>query len=151
WLTDRPDHKAPTLDELGDPVLTRAYNLLRVQGYGRQVLDFGDNRIIVSSEPVKMLAGRDWLVLIIGPETDFVGFVSQSAVATLVMSVLVVVIVAGLSILLAWRSVSAERRANAAAANRHELETRSRTFVELARTPAPSDGGEDESLESALE
>ena len=33
--------KAPLLDELGDPVLTRAYDLLRVEGYGRKVLDFG--------------------------------------------------------------------------------------------------------------
>jgi YD repeat-containing protein len=152
WLaTDRPDQKAPMLDELGDPVLTRAYNLLRVQGFGRQVLDFGDNRIIVSSEPVRMLGRRDWMVMIVVPETDFVGFVSESAVGTLVMSVLVVLIVAGLSVLLAWRNVAADRRANAAAQQQHALEARSRIFVELARTSAPADGAADETLESAVE
>jgi len=82
------------LDDLGDPILARAYSRLRVEGYGRQVLDFGDRRIIVSSEPVSMMTDRNWVVLIVVPETDFLGFVSDSAVAALVMSVLVVLIVA---------------------------------------------------------
>ncbi|MFO1158992.1 MAG: hypothetical protein U1E60_09145 [Reyranellaceae bacterium] len=32
--------------------MTRIFNHLRVAGFGRQVLDFGDQQIIVSSEPV---------------------------------------------------------------------------------------------------
>src|SRR5262245_55522192 len=53
WLpADRPEVKAPMLDELDDEVLTRVYNRLRVEGYGRKVLEFSDRRIIVSSEPV---------------------------------------------------------------------------------------------------
>jgi class 3 adenylate cyclase len=152
WLpADKPDAKAPMLDELGDPVLTRAYNRLRVQGYGRQVLDVEDHRIIVSSAPVSMIAGRDWVVLIVVPETDFVGFVSDSAFAALVMSVLVVLIVAGLSSLLAWRNMTAERRVADAAARHQALEVRTRTFVELARNNAPADAAEDEALETALE
>ena len=31
-------------------------NRLRIEGYGRKVLDIGDRRIIVSTEPVSMLA-----------------------------------------------------------------------------------------------
>ncbi len=73
-----PEAKAPRLDEVGDPVLTRAYDLLRIEGYGRKTLDFGQERIIVSSEPVRRLTSRDWVVLIVVPETDFVGFVSDS-------------------------------------------------------------------------
>src|SRR5216683_3142653 len=130
WLpSDNPNVKAPLLDELGDPVLERVYNRLRVEGYGRKILDFGNRRIIVSSEPVSMMTDRNWVVLIVVPETDFLGFVSDSAVAALVMSVLVVLIVAGLSGLLAWRNVMAERRANAAAARQQSIETRTRTFV----------------------
>ncbi|MBV8191607.1 MAG: GAF domain-containing protein [Alphaproteobacteria bacterium] len=152
WLpASGPDQKAPMLDELGDPVLARAYNLLRMRGPGRQVLDFANERIIVSSEPMKMLTGRDWSALIVVPETDFIGFVSDSALAALVMSVLVVLTVAGLSGLLAWRNLLAERRAAAAASRQQALELRSRTFVELARAGPPSDGGTDESLEAALE
>src|SRR6266850_2100701 len=152
WLpADRADAKAPMLDDLGDPVLARAYSRLRVEGYGRQVLYFGDRRIIVSSEPVSMMTDRNWVVLIVVPETDFLGFVSDSAIAALVMSVLVVLVVAGLSGLLAWRNVMAERRASAAAARQQAIETRTRTFVELARASGPTDGAPDEGLETALE
>ncbi|MGH8432399.1 MAG: cache domain-containing protein, partial [Solimonas sp.] len=63
WMpAERPDAKAPMLDELGDPVLTRTFNRLRVEGYGRKVLEFADKRIIVSSEPVRMMADRNWVV-----------------------------------------------------------------------------------------
>src|SRR5258708_23725834 len=72
WLpADKPDVQAPLLDELGDPVLIRAYNRLRIEGYGRKVLDFGDRRIIVSSDPVSMLPRRACLVLIVVPQTHF--------------------------------------------------------------------------------
>jgi adenylate cyclase len=152
WLpANKPDVQAPMLDELGDPVLIRAYNRLRIEGYGRKVLDFGDRRIIVSSEPVSMLTGRDWVVLIVVPESDFVGFVTDSGLAALIMSIIVVLIVAALSGMLAWRNVAAERRISAAATLQSALETRTRTFVELARASGPADGAEAEGLESAAE
>lgn len=152
WLAaGRPDAKAPMLDELGDPLMTRIFNHLRVAGFGRQVLAFGDQHIIVSSEPVSMVTDRNWVVVIVVPETDFVGFVADSAYATLFMSGLVVLIVAGLSGLLAWRSVAADRTVTAAAARQRALEARTRTFVELARTSGPTDGSQDEGLEGALE
>ena len=152
WLpADKPDVQAPLLDELGDPVLIRAFNRLRIEGYGRKVLEFDDQHIIVSSEPVSMLTGRDWVVLIVVPETDFVGFVTDSGVAALIMSIIVVLIVAALSGLLAWRNVAAERRISAAATRQSALETRTRTFVELARASGPADGAEAEGLESAAE
>ena len=152
WLpADRPDVKAPMLDELGDPVLAQAYNRLRVEGYGRKILDFGDQRIIVSSEPVSMITGRDWVVLIVVPETDFVGFVADSGVAALVMSIIVVLIVAGLSGLLAWRNVQAERRASGAASRQQALETRTQTFIDLARGATLVGGSGAETLEHATE
>ena len=152
WLpADDPNARAPMLDELGDPVLTRAFNRLRVEGFGRQVLELDDNRIIVSTEPLRMMGGRDWVVLIVVPESDFVGFVSQSAFVALVMSVVVVLIVAALLGLLAWRNLTAERRAASAAQRQQAVEARTRTFVELARSSGPTDGAEDEAMESALE
>jgi class 3 adenylate cyclase len=98
-----------------------------------------------------MLTGRDWVVLIVVPETDFVGFVTDSGLAALIMSIIVVLIVAALSGLLAWRNVAAERRISAAATLQSALETRTRTFVELARASGPADGAEAEGLESAAE
>ena len=143
WLpANDPEAKAPRLDEIGDPVLTRAYDLLRVEGYGRKVLDFGHERIIVSSEPVRRLTSRDWVVLIVVPETDFVGFVADSGITALVMSVGVVLIVAGLTGLLAWRNVQAERRAAAATTRQQALETRTQTFIDLAHDAVAADAEE---------
>lgn len=143
WVpANDPEAKAPRLDEVGDPVLTRAYDLLRIEGYGRKVLDFGHERIIVSSEPVRRLTSRDWIVLIVVPETDFVGFVADSGVTALIMSIAVVLIVAGLTGLLAWRNVLAERRVAAAAMRQQALETRTQTFVDLAHDAVSADAEE---------
>src|SRR5262249_17473673 len=107
--------RAPRLDELGDAVLTRAYNRLRVEGFGRMVVDFGDRRVIVSSEPVKMLTDHDWLVLIVVPEGDFIGFVTNSSLVALALSAAVVVIVVLLAALLGWRNILVGRQVAAAA------------------------------------
>ena len=143
WVpANDPEVKAPRLDEVGDPVLTRVYDLLRIEGYGRKVLDFGHERIIVSSGPVRRLTSRDWVVLIIVPETDFVGFVADSGITALVMSVGVVLIVAALTGLLAWRNVQAERRAAAATTRQQALETRTQTFIDLAHDAVAADAEE---------
>jgi class 3 adenylate cyclase len=143
WLpaTD-PEAKAPRLDEVGDPVLTRAYDMLRIEGYGRKVLDFADERVIVSSEPVRRLTSRDWVVLIVVPEADLTGYVSDSGITALLMSIGVVLIVAALTALLAWRNVQAERRAAAATTRQQALEIRTRTFIDLARDSSAADAEE---------
>ena len=152
WLpADRPDVTSPMLDELGDPVLTRVYNRLRVEGFGRQVLDIDQRRIIVSSEPVRMLSGHNWVVLIVVPETDFTGFVVDSGWAALFMSVVVVLLVAGLTGLMAWRSMLADRRAGAAATRQQALELRTQAFVDLAQGAATADGLAGENLQGATE
>lgn len=148
---DEADAELPMLDELGDPILTRAYNRLRVEGYGRKVLEIGDQRIIVSSEPVKILTGRDWVTLIVVPEADFVGFVANSGWAALMMSLIVVLMVATMAGLMTWRGVRADQRASAAATRQQALEVRTQTFIGLARGAAESDGFDKESLQATTE
>lgn len=149
WLpADEADADLPMLDELGDPVLTRAYNRLRVEGYGRKVLEIGDQRIIVSSEPVSILTGRDWVTLIVVPEADFVGFVANSGWAALVMSLIVVLIVAAMASLMTWRGVRADLRASAAATRQQALEVRTETFIGLARGAAERGGFDKEDLQA---
>ncbi len=151
WMpADRANVAAPRLDELNDPVLARTFNRLRVEGYGRQILEIGDRRIIVSSEPLKMLAGRDWVILIVVPESDFVGFVASSGWVALALSALVVLIVAALAALLAWRGLQAERRAQAATVRQRVLEAHARTFADLARTPDVIDRAKADGLREAL-
>src|SRR4029453_15442578 len=85
---------------------------------------------------------RDWVVLIVVPETDFVGFVADSGITALVMSVGVVLIVAALPGLLAWRTVQAERRAASATTRQQALETRTQTFIDLAHEAVAADAEE---------
>ncbi len=152
WLpTDRAGVSAPRLDELGDPVLTRVFNRLRVEGYGRKLLDLGDRRIIVSSEPLKTLIGRDWAIVIVVPETDFIGFVTASGWIALALSALVVLIVAALATMMAWRGIGAERRAAAAMVREGVFESHARAFAALARTPAVMDRTAADGLRQALE
>jgi len=135
WLpADRPDAVAPQLDQLNDPVLTRVYNRLRVEGYGRNVLDVGNRRIIILSEPLKALTGRDWSVLIVVPEADFVGFVATSGWIALAMSGLVGLIMVALAALLVWRGLLAERRGAAAIIRQGVLEQHTQAFADLAGT-----------------
>lgn len=136
WLrTARAGQPLPRLDELGDPLLTRVYNRLRVEGYGRKVIDISGRRVVVSSEPLKLLTGRNWTVLIVVPESDFVGFVAASGWAALAMLALVVAITLGLAAALAWRSMRSERQVRAARARQQSLEAWATTFAELAASP----------------
>ena len=76
------------------------------------------------------------------PETDFVGFVADSGVTALIMSVGVVLIVAALTGLLTWRNVQAERRAAAATTRQQALETQTQTFIDLAHDSVAADAEE---------
>ena len=136
WLRGtRVDQPLPRLDELDDPLLTRVFNRLRIEGYGRKILEMADRRIVVSSEPLKALTGRDWAVLIVVPESDFVGFVAASGWTALAMSAVVVLVTLGLAGLLARRSVLAERRLRRADTRQGTLESWAAAFAELAASP----------------
>jgi len=121
----------PHLDDLGDPMLTRIYNRLRVEGYGRQLLEIDNQRIIVSSGALKALTGRDWSVLILAPEADFLGFVASSGWVALSLSALVFLLMMALAGLMMWRSVLADRRDFAARQRHRALEARAQTLAEL--------------------
>jgi hypothetical protein len=140
WMpANAEDVPAPRLDGIGDPVLTRAYDRMRVEGFGRKVLDIGNRRVIISSEPVKMLAGHDWLVLIVVPESDFIGFVTHSSLVVLAISVAIVAIILGLAGLLGWRNVLAGRRVALATARQQALEDRTSAFVDVGRKMTSSE------------
>jgi class 3 adenylate cyclase len=145
------DGALPRLDELGDAVLTRVYSHLRVEGYGRKLLDVADRRIIVSSGPLAELTGRDWTVLIVVPESDFVGFVANSGWIALALSGLVFLIMAGLAGQVMWRGIKAGRRDRAANLRQSALEEHAQTFAELAAAPDLIDRTTDQGIRHATE
>jgi len=141
----------PQLDELGDPMLTRIYNQLKVEGFSRKLLNFGSQRIIVSSGALKALTGRNWSVLIVAPESDFLGFVASSGRLALALSVVVFLLMAALAVLMMWRSMLAERRDRAAFERHRALEARAQTLAELAATSNLMDRSAPDGVREATE
>lgn len=121
------------LDELGEPALVRAFDLLRLEGNLRRVEEVGGERHILIANELPD-AGRGWRVLITAPESDFTGFVSANNRQVLVMSLLVVGLTALLGLLLARQGLRADRAARQVLQRSREVETQSRAFARLAAT-----------------
>ncbi|MBA4096648.1 MAG: hypothetical protein C0484_07760 [Rhodospirillum sp.] len=98
----------PKVDELGDPVLTAAFDRFRVEGQGRRILEREDVRYISSATPLPG-SGRNWWILIVVPEDDFIGFVANNNRAALAMSLVIVLAVIALAILLVRQSLRSDR------------------------------------------
>ncbi|MEJ1937090.1 cache domain-containing protein, partial [Nostoc sp. NIES-2111] len=98
------------LDELGDPVLARAFDLLRLEPTVRRVVEVEGRRHIVVASGLPA-AGRGWRILITAPESDFTGFVTTNNRRVLVMSLGVVGLAALLGLLLARQGLGAHRPA----------------------------------------
>ena len=99
------------LDELGDVVLTRAFNHFRIEGYGRRTLDVDRRRYISTASSLYATVGRNWSVLIVVPEEDFVGFVRRNNRQALAMALVVVGLAALLAGLLVVQGLRADRNA----------------------------------------
>lgn len=98
------------IDEIGDPVLTAAYDRFRIEGQGRHVIDVGGENYIATAAPMKEI-GQDWWVVITVPENDFVGFVANNNRKALAMSMVIVAFAAGLAALLIRQGLRADRAA----------------------------------------
>jgi adenylate cyclase len=119
------------IDELGDPVLTAAYDRFRIEGHGRRVIEVGDRRYITAVTPLET-AGREWSVLIVVPEDDFVGFVENNNRSALGMSLVVVAIAAALAALLVRQGLRADRGARLLLDRQRAISRQSAAFGTLA-------------------
>ncbi|HYN40106.1 MAG TPA: cache domain-containing protein, partial [Rhodospirillales bacterium] len=120
------------LDEVGDPLLTRAFDRLRVLGPGRHVMETGEGRAIIAERPLRDVVGRDWSLLFVVPEDDFVGFVAANNRITLLMSLAVVALAVALAALLAVQGFRADREARRLRRRQRALEAQGRAFTDLA-------------------
>ena len=101
---------APRVDELGDEVLTHAYDRFRIEGAGHRVIEVGGHRYISAVTPITS-AGRNWSTMIVVPEDDFVGFVASNNRKALVMSLVIVAVATLLASLLVRQGLRADRNA----------------------------------------
>lgn len=98
----------PKVDELGDAVLTAAFDRFRVQGPGRRLVEEDGTRWITSTTRLPGSA-KDWWILIVVPEQDFIGFVANNNQTALAMSLVIVVAVIALAVLLVRQGLRADR------------------------------------------
>jgi len=89
----------PKVDELGDAVLTAAFDRFRVEGQGRRIIERGGIRYISSVSPLPGITHK-WWILIVVPEEDFIGFVASNNRPALFMSLVIVLAVVVLAVLL---------------------------------------------------
>lgn len=132
-LKDEGGQPVPApIDEIGEPLLTHAYDRLRILGPGWHVMTDSGTRYIIASSPLRRITGRDWDLLFVVPEDDFVGFVATNNRTSLVMSLAVVALAVALAILLARQGWRADQTARALAQRERALRAQSQAFTDLA-------------------
>jgi class 3 adenylate cyclase len=129
-------YKPIRVQELGDPVLNRAYNRFRIDGYGHRDLTVDNRNYLSTAFRLPQKIGHDVSVFIFVPEEDFVGFVTRNNRTILLMSISIVVLAAIMAGLLVFQGLRAERNARLVLARQHELESQSRAFSELSSKAA---------------
>lgn len=124
------------LDELGDPVLARAYDRSRLDGDFRSVETVGGRRHIIMTTSLHDQAVAGWRLLVAVPESDFTGFVDTNSRDVLAMSLGVVAVVFGLALLLIRQGLRADRAARNLLRERASIATQSAALTELADSRA---------------
>lgn len=139
------------LDELGDPVLTRAFNRFRIEGEGHRQLEVEGERYISAASSLQSIVGRDWSILTVALEADFVGFVANNNRRALMMSLVIVGLTSLLAALLVVQGLRADRNAQLVLDRQHQLEVQSQAFSELASQAALFDPEDEASLTKLME
>jgi class 3 adenylate cyclase len=122
---------AARVDELGDKVLTHAYDRFRIAGAGHRVIAVDGRRYISAVTPI-VGGGRDWSVMIVVPEDDFVGFVARNNRKALWMSLAIVAVATALAALLVRQGLRADRGARLLLDRQAAITRQSRAFANLA-------------------
>ncbi len=120
------------LNKLGDPVLNRAFNRFQIEGHGQRDLVVDGQRYLNTVSSLQSTIGRDWSVMILVPEDDFVGFVTKNIRTSLPMVVAVLAITSLLAALLVIQGLRADHHAHFVLERQHELEAQNRAFSKLA-------------------
>jgi adenylate cyclase len=129
----------PKVDELGDPVLTAAFDRFRVEGQGRRILEREDVRYISSATPLPG-SGRNWWILIVAPEDDFIGFVASNNRTSLAMSLVIVLAVIGLAFLLVRQGLRSDRSIQLMTQRGRSLSRQSAAYTAISDQIAKSAG-----------
>ena len=141
----------PHLDEVGDALLARVYDRVRVSGDGHSVETIDGQRYIVAASSLAAVTEREWLLIVVVPEEDFVGFVAANSRRTLLMSAGIVALAVGLAALLAWQGLAAERYSRALRRRERAIAAQKVAYSELATGAALVEAEEPAALGRLIE
>lgn len=150
----RPDGETlrpARIEELGDPLIQEAFNRIRIAGETRGVMDIDGDRYVVSARVLRETLGRNWWLLLVAAESDFVGFVAANNRTTLLLSGAVVLLAVLMAGFLAWQAYAADRAAHAMRRRQRELERQGAALAELGRLETIADPGDATALRRATE
>ena len=139
------------LNEIDDPVLSRAYNRLKIEGDGHRILTVDGRRYLNSVSSLRSTVVRDWSVMIVVPEEDFVGFVRENFIKALLMAITIVVLASVMAGLLVYQGLRADRIAREILNRKQEVDAHSRALSILASDAAVFDPADAESLGRLME
>lgn len=144
-------YKPIRVEELGNPVLNRAYNRFLIDGYGHRDLIVNGRRYLSSAFMLPEETGLDLSVFVLVPAEDFVGFVSRNNRNILLMSSSIVILAAIMAGLLVFQGLRAERNARQVLDRHVALKSQSRAFSELSSKAAVFDAEDTESFQKLTE
>jgi class 3 adenylate cyclase len=145
------EYKPAEINAIGDPVLTEAYDRIRVAGGGQSIVEIDDQRYIVAAGALAEPVPRDWLLLLVVPEDDLVGFIAANSRKTLLLSSGIVALAICLAGLLTYQGVVAERNARALGRRERALAAQTAAFDELAATASLFDAEDRDALRRPTE
>lgn len=140
------DYRPAQVAMLGDPILTEAYDRMRVAGAGRAIVEIDGERHIVAAAALAEPAAQDWRLLLVVPENDLVGFVAANSRRTLLLSSGIVALAICLAALLAYQGLVADRNARILGRREQALAAQSAAFDELAATASLFEAGNEDAL-----
>ncbi len=120
------------VDDIGDPVVSRAFDRYRVEGHGRHDFEMAGRRYISSASSLNHLLQRDWSILMIVPEDDFVGFVAANVRDTLGIGLAVIALAGGLAGLVVRQGLRTDQEAISILARQAQLDAQGEAFGTLA-------------------
>lgn len=135
------------IDELGDPVLSRAYSLHRINGHGRFTFGLDGTDHIAIWAPLRSAGDGTWSILITVPEGEFTSFVAKASRLTGAVGAVVVLVALGLAGLLIQQGLRADTMERVLERRSQSMAAQARVLARLGRAPSVYDPARDEGLE----
>jgi class 3 adenylate cyclase len=138
--------EVPAVGEIDDAVLREMFQRFRINRAARGIVVIDGVRHLASAAPLAEVVGRDWWVLLVAPEEDFIGFVATNARTSLALSGVVVLLATAVAILLTLQGMQSDARAARALRSEDRVRAQADTLKALAAVDGLADPDDAASL-----